>query len=112
MRTGAFALGLALLVAACGEVKPVDDDICHQPGVACTCTVATEATDCAGPHQACSVTDTGRTCDCAAGYSMGPSGCVWTGSLTDPGFATATAWTVGNGALLNTTAVGGVDPGE
>lgn len=111
MRTGAFALGLAALVA-CGEVKPLDDDICRKPGVECTCALETEATDCAEPHQACNVTTTGRTCDCVAGYAMGPSGCVWTGSLMDPGFASATTWTVGNGALLNTTAAGGVDPGE
>lgn len=110
MRTGAFALVIAAL-AACGEVQPVDD-VCLKPGAVCECTLETEATDCTQPHQACNVSDTSRTCDCVAGYAVGPSGCVWTGSIKDPGFATATTWTAGNGALLNPTTAGGVDPGE
>lgn len=111
MRTLAYAVGMIAL-AACGEVKPPNTDPCEQPGVVCECTAADEATTCPGAHRACNVTDTNRTCDCVAGYAMGQSGCVWTGSVKDPGFANATTWTVGNGALLNTTAVGGVDPGE
>lgn len=102
---------LVAAVAACGEVQTVND-VCLKPGAVCECTLETEATDCTEPHQACNVSDVGRTCDCVAGYAVGPSGCVWTGSINDPGFASATTWTAGKGALLNPTTVGGVDPGE
>lgn len=71
----------------------------------------TESTDC-GTHEFCNVTSAGRTCDCVAGYTDGVSGCVWTGTIQDPAFATSTGWTPVNGALLNTTAAGGLDPGE
>lgn len=102
---------LALVLAACGEVvQPPDPDPCANGGT-CECTVATEDADC-GAHQFCNVSDTGRTCDCVAGYTDGVNGCVWTGAVQDPGFASATAWTPANGALLNATAVGSVDPGE
>lgn len=114
------------LLAACGSVSSeqpdappsgpdaatdasIDADPCT--AATCECTVATESTDC-GAHEYCNVAGTSRTCDCVAGYTTGVSGCVWTGSVVDPEIATSTGWTMANGALLNPTAVGGVDPGE
>lgn len=112
---------LVLLVtatAACGEVKngngddapdaPVDP--CAAPNV-CECTTATEDSDC-GTHEYCEVGGPGRTCECIAGYTGGAAGCVFTGLVQDPGFQAADVWTPTNGALLNTTAVGGVEAGE
>ncbi|HWO23743.1 MAG TPA: hypothetical protein VNO30_33610 [Kofleriaceae bacterium] len=100
---------LTLVVVACGEVVDSDDDPCKTG--TCECTVATEDTDC-GAHQFCNATAAGRTCDCVAGYTDGVNGCVFTGTIQDPGLASPTAWTPANGALMNPTAVGGVDPGE
>ncbi len=108
---------LVLWAAGCGHVvddKPdggggADADPCASG--TCECTAATEDADC-GTHEYCNESATGRTCDCVAGYTTGVSGCVWTGTLQDPGFAAASTWTVTKGALLNSTAVGSVEPGE
>jgi hypothetical protein len=99
---------LTLVVMACGEV--IDQPDPCSTGM-CECTVATEDSDC-GAHEYCSVSDAGRTCECAAGYTGGVNGCVWTGTIQDPGFSMPSVWTPARGALMNPTAVGGVDPGE
>ena len=110
------ALTFLVLLVGCGHVVDdkadaggADADPCATG--TCECTVATEDTDC-GTHKYCNVSATGRTCDCVAGYTSGVSGCVWTGTLQDPGFSAASTWMVSKGALLNSTAVGSVDPGE
>jgi hypothetical protein len=103
-------LFLVLVTMACGEVvDPPDPDPCATG--TCECAVATEDTDCAA-HEYCNATDAGRTCECVAGYTDGINGCVWTGSVQDPGLAMSAVWTPVNGALLNSTAPGMVDPGE
>lgn len=117
----AVLASLVIGLLACGKVKgdPGDDgpdaseDPCAAPNV-CECLAASEDTDC-GTHEYCETGGPGRTCECVAGYTRGTgTGCVFTGTLQDPGFAAATnpPWTVANGALLNSTAVGGIDPGE
>lgn len=130
MGKSSLALFTFVLAAACGSVSSeqpdappgdvdaatdaaVDASIDADPcaGSTCECTAATEATDC-GAHEYCNVTATSRTCDCVAGYTAGVGGCTWTGSVVDPEIMTTTAWTVANGALLNPTAVGGLDAGE
>jgi hypothetical protein len=99
-----------VMMMACGEVvDPADPDPCADGN--CECTAATEDTDC-GARQYCNETATGKTCECVAGYTDGVNGCVWTGTIEDPGFAMTSVWRPVNGALLNPTAVGGVDPGE
>jgi hypothetical protein len=99
-------------VVACGEVVSLDGgDAGACDSAPCSCTTATEDTDC-GAHEYCETGGPGRTCQCVAGYANGASGCVWTGSIVDTAVKTLTAWTPVNGALLNPTAVGGVDPGE
>ena len=95
--------------AACGSIGKPSDDVCDD-GV-CECTAATEVTDC-GAHEFCNESDTGKLCECAAGYTDGVNGCVWTGAVQDPAFTSMTTWTPANGALINTTAVGGIDAGE
>ncbi len=103
-------------LSACGKVVTGDDDVtpdadpCAAPNV-CECTVATEDTDC-GAHEFCNDAGPGRACECVAGYTGGVGGCVFTGTINDPGFAASDVWTPVAGALLNTTAAGDVDPGE
>lgn len=107
-------LGVLLLwSAACGEVVKTAPDAAVDPceNSVCECTASTESTDC-GAHEYCNEAGPGRTCACVAGYADGPSGCVWTGAIQDPAIAMQTVWTPANGALLNPTATGGVDPGE
>lgn len=103
----------ALLAISCGEVVSTPTDTEPDPCATgtCECTAATEAADC-GAHQFCNVAETGRTCECVAGYTEGVNGCVWTGSMRDTAFKEQAAWQPVNGALMNPTAVGGVDPGE
>lgn len=101
-------------VVACGKVvSPDGGDAGGDPcaSAACVCTTATEDADC-GAHEYCETGGPGRSCQCVAGYTKGASGCVWTGSIQDTAVKTMTAWTPTNGALLNPTAVGGLDPGE
>ena len=110
MKLGLLAL---LVISACGTVRDdrVDGGTDPCANGACNCTVATQDTDC-GAHQICDTTGGGRFCACVDGYTDGVNGCVWTGSVQDPGFASASAWTPAGGALLNPTAPGSVDPGE
>ncbi len=126
------AIVLFVAVAACGGSESSSPDAAMQSndastdaavdaaidappdpceGVTCECTAATESTDCAA-HEYCNATSTSRTCECVAGYSDTVNGCVWTGSIVDPGFTSSTAWQASNGAVVNTSAAGNVDPGE
>lgn len=105
-----YLIAIVTLGFGCGEVVNRDPpDPCANG--TCECDVATEDADC-GTHQYCNATDTGRTCECVAGYTKGVNGCVWTGAVEDPELSKATTWTPVNGALMNPSAVGGVDPGE
>ena len=104
---------VAMLAVSCGEVvdTPTDTEVDPCATGTCECTAATEDADC-GAHEYCNVSATGRTCDCAAGYTSGVNGCVWTGSMRDTSFSMQNVWQPVNGALMNPTAVGSVDPGE
>src|SRR5580692_5797212 len=85
-----------------------DADLCVAP---CECVVDS---DCAGSgaHYVCVNDITSRTCDCAAGYTAGSDGtCAWTGVVGNPGFTTATAWTLVGSATFDPTGMGSVDPG-
>ena len=65
-------------------------------------------------HQTCVVQGSTPTCVCVAGYQMSASGCVWGTVPADPGFQNipAGAWTLAQGATLDPSAAGFVDPGE
>ena len=116
MRATRVIVVLWVALVGCGEVVDEtvdaampDADPCEN--ATCACTEATEATDC-GSHEYCNVAGPGRACACVAGYTDGVSGCVWTGVVKDPAIAGQTDWMPANGALLNPTATGGIDPGE
>ncbi len=100
---------LMLLLAGCSGSHGTDGDLCV--GV-CECRVDA---DCTGAHTVCFDQVTSRTCTCAAGYTMGVSGCAWTGVVDDPGFDhSPDAWLVGGPATLQPTAaqiLGMVDVG-
>jgi hypothetical protein len=120
MKVAVF-VSLVVGLLACGKVQGNlpdangDDDAppdpCAAPNV-CECEVATEDSDC-GVHQFCEASASGRTCECVAGYTRGNDGlCLFTGTVQDSAFRETDKWTPVNGALLNTTAVGAIDPGE
>jgi len=115
MRTVVWVTFVLGVLAACGKVVDNNESPDAAPDpceiATCECTTATEDADC-GTHKYCEVGGVGRTCECVAGYTDGVDGCVFTGLVQDPGFAAAATWTPVNGALLNTSAAGGADPGE
>ena len=66
-------------------------------------------------HQACDDSSGNAMCACAPGYVLGDMSttCVWGVVPSDPGFQNmpANAWTVAEGAVLDPTAAGALDPG-
>jgi hypothetical protein len=105
-----FAWSVVLLVA-CGEVVPVSPDA---PGDPCTGTCECRVdTDCTA-HAVCDDQVTSRVCTCAAGYARDAGGaCAWSGVIKDPGFSSATMWTIDGAAAIdgNLNQAGMVDPG-
>jgi hypothetical protein len=73
-----------------------------------TCTPA------CGAHSKCVVTAGVPTCTCVAGYVASGATCTWGIVPKDPGYQNlpANAWTLEQGAVLNATAAGNVEPGE
>jgi hypothetical protein len=68
-----------------------------------------------GAHQTCGVQGSTPTCNCVAGYELTQAGsCVWGTVPADPGFQNipAGAWTLGQGATIDPTAAGYIDPGH
>lgn len=102
-----------LFVAACGKVvAPAPDaaDPCTATGI-CECRVDD---DCTAAHTACDDQGTSRACSCVAGYTRSAGGaCEWSGLISDPGFASATMWTIDGAATIDNSLnqTGMVDPG-
>ena len=67
-----------------------------------------------GAHQTCLLQGSAPTCACVTGYQVSGSACVWGTVPADPGFQNmpAGAWTLGQGASIEATAAGYLDPGE
>src|SRR5262245_59736182 len=80
-------LPTALLLAGCNTlfgIHEIEPDAVDDPCVdVCECKVDA---NCSGAHTVCLDQVTSRTCTCAAGYTMGATGCGWTGVVDDPGF--------------------------
>ena len=96
--------GIALI--AC-NFPSLDPNVDANDGEPPKCSTATEDVDC-GTHEYCAIE--GR-CACVAGYTDSGTGCAFTATIADPGFASSTTWTVAGGALVNQTAGGEIDPG-
>lgn len=107
-----------LMLAGCNAlfgIHDIEPDAAQDP---CTATGLCECkldTDCSGAHTVCLDQVTSRTCVCAAGYTMGATGCTWTGVIDDPGFSeTSDRWMAMGPAMLQPTAAmapGMKDPG-
>jgi hypothetical protein len=111
LKSFAWSLVLLVLLVSCGEVVPVSPDA---PGDPCTGTCECRVdTDCAA-HAVCDDQVTSRVCTCAAGYTRSAGGaCEWSGVIRDPGFSSATMWTIDGAATIdgNLNQAGMVDPG-
>jgi hypothetical protein len=83
----------------------------HDAGVDAPPTTCTPA---CGAHSKCVVTAGVPACSCVAGYVASGSTCAWGTVPKDPGYQNvpASAWTLEQGAVLNATAAGNIDPGE
>jgi hypothetical protein len=113
---GAFG---AILLVGCNSILgihdlPPDQTSPDGPPAACSegCACGSDA-DC-GSHMYCDTSEVvSTTCSCVAGYTD-QGGCMWTGVVTDPGFMTTTAWTLGSGMSISPDYYDGsdmVDPG-
>lgn len=107
---------LLLFVVSCGEVIKIEPDaavLVDADPCTGTCECRVDA-DCTDAHNVCVDEVTSRTCQCAFGYTEGVSGgCAWTGVVTDPGFQSASQWTLQAGTAVdaNLNEVGMIDPG-
>ncbi|MBX3231036.1 MAG: hypothetical protein KIT84_36865 [Labilithrix sp.] len=118
-RRGAAFGVVVVVVAACGVYGEDSDRIAPAPevkGDASTTLEASSSRPCGcGPHETCDESSGAPVCSCATGYTRADEGapCAWTGGPRDPGFQNdpAGAWTTFDGATVDPSIAGRVDPG-